>query len=162
MADATLTPASKPYSYRYDPSVPDFADDRPIIVFDGECVLCSHWAQFVIRHDPLKKFRLLAAQSPLGGALYRHYGLNPFDYETNILIADGIAWYKSEGSIRMFEGLGAPWSWVRVFRVMPLSVRDRAYGLIARNRFRLFGRRDTCFMPTPEIAERFVCQNDQI
>ena len=86
------------YSYRNDPAIPRFPDDRPIVVFDGYCALCTGFAQFVLRHDPAAKFRLLAAQSILGRALYEHYGLDPQDYETNILIADGIAWFKSEAA----------------------------------------------------------------
>jgi predicted DCC family thiol-disulfide oxidoreductase YuxK len=66
--------------------VPSFPDDKPIIVFDGMCVICSGWAQFVIRHDRDKRFRLLAAQTLLGAALYAHYGLDSADYETNLLI----------------------------------------------------------------------------
>jgi predicted DCC family thiol-disulfide oxidoreductase YuxK len=147
---------SEPYSYRHDPAVPDFVDDHPIIIFDGHCVLCSKWAQFVIRHDPDKKFKLLAAQSPLGHALYEHYGLDPVDYQTNILIADGMAWFESESSIRMLEGLGAPWSWIAATRVLPRPLRDRLYALVARNRFRLFGRRDICFAPTANIKDRFL------
>ena len=81
----------RPYSYRDDPAVPSFPDDKPIIVFDGYCALCSGWAAFVLRHDPDSRFRLLSAQSPLGHALYVHYGLDPEDYETNILIANGHA-----------------------------------------------------------------------
>ena len=145
-----------PYSYRTDPSVPAFADDKPIIIFDGHCVLCSGWAQFVIRHDPAAKFRLLAAQTPLGHALYAHYGLDPKTYETNILIADGAAWFKSEGSIRMAEGLGWPWSLARIFRLLPRGLRDRGYEALARNRFRIFGRSEVCFAPTPDIAARFL------
>jgi predicted DCC family thiol-disulfide oxidoreductase YuxK len=145
-----------PYSYRSDPRVPGFADDRPVIVFDGYCVLCSGWAKFVIRHDRAGKYRLLAAQSPLGRALYEHYALNPDRQETNILIADGRAWFKSEGSIRMFEGLGLPWSLLRVFRIIPEASRDAAYGWVAGNRFRWFGTRASCFVPTPDIKERFL------
>jgi predicted DCC family thiol-disulfide oxidoreductase YuxK len=148
--------AVRPFSYRDDPAVPNFPDDRPIIIFDGHCVLCSHWAQFVIRHDHQKRFKLLAAQSPLGHALYLHYGLDPTEYQTNILVADGKAWFKSESSIRMLEGLGRPWSWVSIVRVLPLFVREPLYDLVARNRFRLFGRRETCFAPTPDISDRFL------
>src|SRR6478752_10219314 len=100
------------YSYRQDAAVPGFPDDRPIIIFDGFCALCSGWAQFALRHDKTARYRFLAAQSDLGHALYTHYGLNPDDYETNILIEDGVAWFKSEGSIRMIAGLGKPWSLV--------------------------------------------------
>jgi predicted DCC family thiol-disulfide oxidoreductase YuxK len=145
-----------PYSYRDDLSVPPFPDDRPIIVFDGVCVLCSGWARFVMRHDPEGRYRLLTVQSPLGQALYRHYGLDTRDYETNLLLADGQAWIKSESSIRMCEGLGAPWSWVRVLRLLPLAARDRLYDLVARNRYRWFGQRETCFLPGPEVRARFL------
>lgn len=144
------------YSYRNDAAIPAFPDDKPVIVFDGHCVLCSRWAMFVVRHDPAARFRLLPAQSPLGQSLYIHYGLDTVDYETNILLQDGRAWLKSEGSIRMAEGLGFPWSLAAVFRVLPRPIRDRGYQWIARNRFRLFGRRDVCFAPDASIRDRFL------
>jgi predicted DCC family thiol-disulfide oxidoreductase YuxK len=145
-----------PYSYRDDAAVPDFPDDKPIIIFDGYCALCSGWAAFVLRHDPEARYRLLSAQSPLGAVLYRHFGLNPHDYETNILLADGVAWFKSEGSIRMVEGLGPPWSIACVFRVLPMRWRDALYETVARNRLRWFGKRATCYRPEPRFAERFI------
>jgi len=145
-----------PYSYRQDSAVPSFADDRPIIIFDGYCALCSGWAAFVLRHDRAGKYRLLSAQSSLGHALYLHYGLNPQDYETNILIADGVATFKSEACIRMAEGLGLPWSLAAGFRALPLSWRDRLYAILARNRLRVFGRRATCYVPDHRYADRFL------
>ncbi len=145
-----------PCSYRDDPSVPAFADDRPIIIFDGHCALCSGWVRFVLRHDRAAAFRLLPAQTALGAALYRHYRLDPKDYETNILIEDGRAFFKSESTIRMLERLGAPWSTARVFRVLPLSLRDRLYELVARNRLRWFGRRDQCLLSAPRYEDRFL------
>jgi predicted DCC family thiol-disulfide oxidoreductase YuxK len=145
-----------PYSYRHDPAVPAFADDKPIIIFDGYCALCAGWAAFVLRHDATGRYRLLSAQSPLGRALYLHYGLDPEDYETNILIVDGLAWFKSEGSIRMAEGLGFPWRLAAVFRVLPRAWRDRMYALIARNRLRWFGKRATCYRGDPRFADRFI------
>jgi predicted DCC family thiol-disulfide oxidoreductase YuxK len=144
------------FSYRQDSTVPDFPDARPIIIFDGHCVLCSGWANFVLRHDHLGKYRLLAAQSRLGRALYLHWGLDPVNYQTNVLLADGIAWLKSEGSIRMLAGLGFPWCVAAGCRVLPLKIRDRLYELVARNRFRLFGRRKTCYVPTSEFRDRFL------
>jgi predicted DCC family thiol-disulfide oxidoreductase YuxK len=144
------------YSYRNDPAVPRFPDDRPIIVFDGHCALCTGWARFVLKHDRTEKFRLLPAQSELGRALYVHYGLDPEEYETNILIADGRAWFKSEGSIRMAEALGFPWSAARIFRVLPIRLRDGLYQCIARNRLRLFGRRKVCYVGEPGQEGRFL------
>lgn len=145
-----------PYSYREDNAVPPFADDRPVIVFDGDCVLCSSSAQFVLRHDATGTFRMLAAQSPLGHALYVHYGLDPTDYETMILIADGVAHLKSEAAIRIARGVGLPWSLAVVFRVVPRVVRDAIYVWVARNRLRWFGRREACYRPDPEFADRFL------
>lgn len=146
----------KAYSYRDDPAVPSFLDDRPIIVFDGHCVMCSAWARFVLRHDRRDRYRLLPAQTPLGEALYRHYGLDPMNYETNILIEDGRAWFKSEGSTRMFQGLGFPWSAALLLKALPLSWRDALYEMIARNRLRLFGRREVCYLVEPGMEGRFL------
>ncbi|MBS0521288.1 MAG: DUF393 domain-containing protein [Proteobacteria bacterium] len=153
---ATSGTGARPYSYRDDPAVPAFADDHPILIFDGKCVLCSGFARFILRTDRHRCFRLLAAQTPLGTALYRHYGLHPTDYETNILIDAGRLWQKSESSIRVFEILGAPWSLVGIVRVLPLALRDRLYEIVARNRLRWFGERQTCFLPTPADADRFL------
>jgi predicted DCC family thiol-disulfide oxidoreductase YuxK len=146
----------EPYSYRDDPAVPDFPDDHPIIIFDGYCALCSGLAQFVLKHDHAEHYRLLHAQSPLGHALYIHYGFDPQNYETNILIEDGVAWFKSEGSIRMAEGLGFPWSLAAVLRILPMTLRDRMYEFIARNRLKFFGKRATCYAPKPRDQLRFL------
>jgi len=146
----------EPFSYRGDPAVPTFPDDRPIIIFDGHCALCSGWARFVLRHDAKGLYRLLPAQSRLGRALYVHYGLHPEEYETNILVADGVAWFKSEGSIRMAEGLGWPWRLAAAFRILPEPWRDRLYEFVARNRLRFFGRRETCYMLERGYEDRFL------
>ena len=145
-----------PYSYRKDSSVPSFPDDRGVIIFDGGCVMCSRFAQLIMRRDRSRRFRLLAAQSPLGTALYRHYGLDPVFYETNILIENGVARFKSAASIRILEQLGFPWSLVAVGRTLPTAVRDWLYDIVARNRLRWFGERDTCYMPQPGDADRFL------
>ncbi len=149
---------SAAYSYRTDPAVPSFADVNPIIVFDGLCAFCSAWARFVLWTDRRAAFRLLPAQSPLGRALYVHYGLDPDDYETNILLEDGVAWFKfkSEAAIRSARRLGFPWSLARIVRVLPLGLRDRLYDFVARNRLRIMGRRDVCYAPEPRFRERFL------
>jgi len=145
-----------PYGYRDDPAVPKFADDRPVIVFDGHCVLCSRSAQFVLRHDKRGTFRLLAAQTPLGRALYVHYRLDPHNYESMILIADGVPALKSSAVIGIAQGLGPPWSLAAALRALPRTWRDRLYDVLARNRFRMFGRRATCYLPDPRDADRFL------
>lgn len=151
-----MTQDGDAFSYRRDPNVPAFPDDKPIIVFDGHCALCSGWARFVIRRDPLGQFRLLPAQAPLGRALYAHYGLDTEDFETNILLDGGRAWFKLEGSIRMAERLGPPWSAAAVLRVLPERWQGALYDVVARNRLRLFGRLDVCHRPDPADAGRFL------
>jgi predicted DCC family thiol-disulfide oxidoreductase YuxK len=146
----------EPYSFRSDPNVPPFADDRPILVFDGLCVLCSRTAQFIFAHDRRRNIRFIVAQSPLGAALYRHYGLRSGDFETNILIENGIALTKSNSSIRIFELMGWPWALAGMSRLIPLFVRDRLYELIARNRIKWFGARQTCHVPASSDLERFL------
>ena len=148
--------ALEAFSYRSDPAVPSFPDDRPILIFDGNCVLCSTFVQFILRTDKGRRFRLISAQSLLGTALYRHLGLAPVNYETNILLEDGHAWLKSEGSIRVFERLGFPWSLMSIGRLLPRPIRDWLYERIARNRLRWFGVRETCYLPDPSQADRFL------
>jgi predicted DCC family thiol-disulfide oxidoreductase YuxK len=145
-----------PHSYRKDSTVPPFADDKPIIIFDGLCVLCSTSAAFVLRHDKTGVFRLLAARAPIGEALYSHYDLDQQNYQTMILVANGVAFFKSEAAIRIAKGLGLPWSLAVVFRVVPLVLRDRCYAWVARNRFKWFGKRDSCYLPDPRHADRFL------
>lgn len=145
-----------PYSYRGDPAVPGFSDERPIIVFDGHCVFCSAWARIVLRYDRKGVFRLLPAQTPLGTALYRHYGLDPDNYQTNILIENGRARFKADGSMRMAQLLGWPWKAALVFRALPLPVADWLYGIVARNRLRIFGRSDVCYLPEARYADRVL------
>ncbi len=146
----------EPFSYRIDPDVPPFPDDRPVIIFDGKCVLCSGFAQLIMRHDRHRRFRMLAAQSPIGTALYAHFGLDPEMYDTFILLEDGRAYLRSDAALRILRGLGFPWSLAAVARLMPQFVRDKLYDLIARNRLSWFGARTSCYLPHPSEADRFI------
>ena len=145
-----------PYSYRGDPAVPAFPDDRPIIIFDGKCVFCSGFANFILQTDRHYRFRLLAAQTSLGVALYRHYGLDPVNYTTNILLADGTPWFKSAAALRIFQLLGLPWALLSAGWLLPRALRDGLYDIVARNRVRWFGARQTCYVPDPTHADRFL------
>ena len=111
----------QPYSCRLDPEAPPFADDKPILVFDGECVLCSQTVKFVFAHDRERRIRFIVAHTPLGAALYRHFGLKSQDYETNIVLEDGRASTISESSTRLFELVGPPWSLMSAFRLIFLG-----------------------------------------
>lgn len=148
---------SAAYSYRNDPSVPDFPDDRPLIIFDGECGFCSRDVDFVLRHDKKGLFRFTPAQSPLGTALMRHYGFRTDDYETSLLIESGVAHIYSESVLRVVELLGGTMGMTATFmRLVPRFIRDAVYRVVARNRMKIAGRRQTCRAPSPEERERFL------
>ncbi len=144
------------YSYRTDPAVPDFPDDHAVIVFDGYCVMCSGFMRFVLREDRKNHFRFLPAQSPLGEALYVHFGLKAGDYDSVLLIENGGVRVKWDASLSVFEGLGWPWKIACVGRILPKFVANPLYDFIARNRFKMFGRRDVCMIPTKDEQERFL------
>lgn len=156
MRDLLPTIARDAYSYRDDTEVPAFPDNRPLIVFDGYCGLCSRLVQFVLRHDRRATYRFVAAQTPLGTALFRHYGLDADDYDTFILLRDGRGHFVSDAAIEMARELAWPWSWSPVLRMVPKVVRDWIYLLIARNRMRFFGRSEACYLPAPEVKSRFL------
>jgi predicted DCC family thiol-disulfide oxidoreductase YuxK len=137
-------------------ALPPFPDDKPLVVFDGYCGLCSRTVQFILRHDHRGVFRFLAAQTGLGSAIYRHYGLSPDNYETFILISGGRAFFASDAAIELSRHLSFPWSMAVVGRLVPRSWRDGLYFLIARNRMRFFGRSAACYLPSPETASRFL------
>lgn len=145
-----------PYSYRDDPAVPAFPDDRALVVYDGDCVMCSGWVEFILRRDRGEQFRFVGAGSPLGQALYRHYGLNPVTYDSHILIEEGRPLFQSDASLRILQRLGWPWRAAAWLRVLPRAWRDVGYRFIARNRYRLFGRRTVCHAPEPDAAHRFL------
>ncbi len=145
-----------PYSYRADPAVPPFPDDKVLVVFDGVCVLCSGFARFILRRDKRFAFRLATAQSPLGQALFRHYGLDPETFETNLVLADGRAWAKLDSVAVAGERLGGPWRALSLLRLLPRPIADWLYDRVARNRYALFGRTEHCMIPPPEWRERFI------
>jgi predicted DCC family thiol-disulfide oxidoreductase YuxK len=137
------------------PSIP--AEDLPddLVLFDGVCVLCSGWVDFIIRRDPGARFRFTAIQTPYGRRLAERFGIDVADPETNVAVMNGCAHFKSDSALRVLAELPG-WRWTRVAYALPKRVRDFFYDRIARNRYRLFGRRDSCRVPTPEIAGRFL------
>ena len=138
---------------------PVAADDLPdnLILFDGVCVLCSGWVDFVIRRDP-SRFRFTAIQTPYGRRLAERFGIDVVDPETNAAVIGGRAYFKSDSALTVLAELPG-WRWTRVAYVLPKRARDFVYDRIARNRYRLFGRRDTCLVPTPDVMRRFISDN---
>jgi len=126
-----------------------------LIVFDGVCVLCSRWVDFIIRHDAAARFRFVAIQTPLGRELAERFGITPDDPESNATIVDGQAWFKLDSVLVVLAEFPA-WRWTRVVWLVPRPVRDFFYDRVARNRYRVFGRRDACLVPTPDVRARFL------
>ena len=141
-------------SKRWMPRSLDDVPDR-LILFDGVCVLCSWWVRFVIERDASARFRFVAIQSIRGSALATRLAVDVASPETNVAIINGHAYFKSDAMILVLAGLPG-WSWSRIFLLLPRRVRDWAYDRIARNRYRLFGRNESCLVPTSAIAARFV------
>lgn len=130
--------------------------DGPIIVFDAECILCSANAQFVLRHDHARRFRLASMQGAAGAALYRRFGIDPADPETMIVVEGDTALRDSDAVLSIYRGLGWPWKAAGVLRLVPSCLRDPLYRLIARNRYRIFGKHEVCWLPSPKDADRFL------
>ena len=143
------------YSYRDDPAVPSFPDDRPLILFDGDCVLCSGSARFILKHDRAKRFRLAPIQSPLGQALLAHYGVDHLDPSTMLLIDAGRAHDRSNAVLRIASGLPVPIAALGIFRLLPTAWRHAAYLWVARRRRRLTGR-PWCALPDKASADRIL------
>lgn len=128
----------------------------PIILFDAECVLCSTNAQFVLSHDKAGKFRLASMQSEVGSALYREHGMDPRRPISILLIDGDRVRQDSDAVLGIYEGLGFPWRLVGVLHVVPIFLRDRVYRWVARNRYHLFGKRATCWVPPPLYRDRLL------
>lgn len=131
-------------------------DDRPIILFDAMCVLCSANAQFVLRHDKQRLFRLASMQGDVGAALYRRFGIDPFDPESIIIVSGDTISRDSDAVFAIYQGLGWPWRLFGIFKIVPRPIRDSVYRWVARNRYRIFGRREICWLPDAEYADRVL------
>lgn len=144
----------RPYSYRDDPAVPDFDDSKPLFVFDHVCVLCSGGAAFIMRHDKAAKVSFTSAQGRLGEALCRHYDLD-WD-ESYLFIRNGQPFIKSTGYFEVARALGGIWQLGLIFRIVPRPVRDCVYDLVARNRYRWFGKTEACALLSEDQRARLV------
>jgi predicted DCC family thiol-disulfide oxidoreductase YuxK len=137
-----------------DPSLPEILG--PVVLFDGVCNLCNGTVAFAIARDSASRLRFAVCQSEAGQALLRRFGLPLREFESFVLIEGDRAYVKSEAFLRLVTYLRRPWPSLAALRLVPASVRDFVYDRIARNRYRIFGRRTVCMVPTPDIAARFL------
>ena len=131
------------------------ANDR-VILFDGVCVLCSHWARFLVRFDKARRYKLATVQSDEGKAILAWCGLPTDVYDTMVFV-DGRDFYtRSAALLRILMGLSFPWKLAAAGLLIPRPLRDWAYERLARNRYRLFGKHDACVIPTPDHKSRIL------
>jgi predicted DCC family thiol-disulfide oxidoreductase YuxK len=135
-------------------AMPDWPDDD-VILYDGVCVFCSRWVRFVLARDLAKRFRFTPIQSPYGMRLAAAFGIDPQDPDTNAVIHGGKAHLKSDAALTVLSQL-AGWGWTRALFAVPTPLRDAVYGLVARNRYRIFGRYEFCFVPDAALRKRVL------
>ncbi|MFK7964646.1 MAG: thiol-disulfide oxidoreductase DCC family protein [Burkholderiaceae bacterium] len=133
----------------------DSLDSGPVIVFDGICHFCSWIVQFLLEHDRSGKLMFAPVQSVIGDRLMRENGISTVDPDSFLLVSNEQVFVKSDAVLEVLKYLG-PWRMLRVFGWLPRFLRDTSYDLIARNRYKLFGKREICFVPTPEQRARFL------
>ena len=132
-------------------------EDQHIILFDGVCNLCNGTVLFIIHRDKKKKFKFATLQSETGKRISAQFHLSSIDdFDSFVYLKQNKLLLRSDAVLHLLKEMGYPWKIFFAFRVLPLSFRDAVYDLIARNRFRFFGRRDACMIPTAGIAERFL------
>lgn len=127
-----------------------------ILVFDAHCLLCNGSVQFVLKHDHRAHFRFASIQGAHGKALLARAGLPPDNTPTLLLVDGPHIWQYSGAVIRIAGALGWPWKLAWVAWLVPAPLRDAAYRLVARHRYRWFGRSESCMLPPPGTAARFL------
>jgi predicted DCC family thiol-disulfide oxidoreductase YuxK len=134
----------------------DTLEGRDLILFDGECVLCLGFFRTMVRLDRAERFSFATAQSPLGSALYGAPGLPVSEFETNLVIVDGVIHQRLDAFAAAMAAAGWPWRALAAVRFVPRPLRDALYHRIARNRYAIFGRYDACMIPDPHLSARFI------
>lgn len=131
-------------------------NSKPIILFDGICNLCNGVVQFIINHDPENKFLFASLQSDAGQQLLKQFNLPSENFNSFILVQDNKVYNKSTGALKVARQIKGAWSWLYIFIIIPKFIRDAVYNWIAQNRYKWFGKKDACMLPTPELKARFL------
>lgn len=133
-----------------------FDGSHVVVLFDGVCNLCSGIVAFVIRRDPAARFRFAALQSPTGQRLLEQFGLPQDELESVVVIHRGRAYTRSAAALEIARHLGWPWRALTLLRIVPRPIRDLLYDAVARSRYRVWGRKAECMVPTPDVRARFL------
>jgi predicted DCC family thiol-disulfide oxidoreductase YuxK len=129
--------------------------DDDVILFDGVCIFCSRWVRFVAKRDAERRFRFTPIQSDYGTKLAQTFGIDPDDPDTNGVVHGGEAFLKSDAALTVLSHLPG-WGWTRALFAVPKPLRNAVYSLIARNRYRIFGKYDSCFVLDADLRARVI------
>ena len=129
---------------------------RNIVLFDGACNLCHKGVRFLLRHDERGAFSYAWLQSETGRKLGRAYGIDTITENSFVFISGGRAWLRSDAVLEVWRLLGGKWKWLYGLRHIPKPLRDAVYGFVARQRFRWFGRKDSCERLPEKYSDRFM------
>jgi predicted DCC family thiol-disulfide oxidoreductase YuxK len=130
--------------------------DKPIVLFDGVCNLCNGAVQFIIRHDKKKQYLFASLQSKEGQKLLKQYNFPLNELNSFILIINGKVYTKSTGALHVAKKLKGLYPVLYGFIIVPKFVRDGIYNWVAKNRYKWFGKKDECMIPSPELKARFL------
>lgn len=130
--------------------------DYPVILFDGVCNLCNSSVQFIIGRDPKAQFRFASLQSAYGQQQMTKFNLPASELNSVLLIKDGKLYQKSSAALHIARMLSGAWPLMFAFIIVPPFIRNAVYDFIARNRYKWFGKKDECMIPTPELKSRFI------
>jgi predicted DCC family thiol-disulfide oxidoreductase YuxK len=130
-------------------------NDKPVILFDGVCNLCTGSVRFILKRDKEKRFSFASLQSAYGQDILKQFALPTDVFNSFILLQDGKIFTRSTAALKMFSQLKG-WGWVKILWIFPRFVRDAVYNLIAKNRYKWFGKKEECWVPTPELKARFL------
>ena len=139
---------------RWEPvAAPDITQD--LILFDGDCVLCSRGAHFVHAHDRAGRFKFVAIQSAYGRRLAQRFDIDAAAPATNLAVIDGQAFFKADAALNVLRAISA-WHWTAAARLLPRAIRNWSYDRIARNRYQWFGKREQCWAADPAFRDRII------
>lgn len=127
-----------------------------IVLFDGVCNLCNGAVQFIIRRDTRSCIRFASLQSDFGRKQLIRFGYSPDNLYTILVIEGDRLHEKSDAVFRIASQLDAPWRWMKMFKLLPRFIRDGVYDLVSRSRYKIFGQRDSCMIPTESLKARFL------
>ena len=130
--------------------------EKPLVLFDGVCNLCNASVQFIIEHDPEGNLLFCSLQSERGQGILQYLGMKTDDFDTFIFIENGQAYTRSTGVLREIRYFKGAWRFLSILRFIPSPIRDFFYNIVAGNRYRWFGKKNECWLPTPELKARFL------